>query len=109
MIKPPFHTAKFEALKSDGSLTKSDEETGEVFCKYFEKVLNNIRPIDESALEDISQREVPHDRGIIPLPMKVQNAMKRWPIAKLLVTIKSPLRPISILPTTISIILYYYC
>ena len=28
-------------LKPDGSLTKSDEETGDVFCNYFEKVFNN--------------------------------------------------------------------
>ena len=41
-------------LKSDGSLTKSDEETGEVFCKYFEKDFSNIRSIDKSVLEDIS-------------------------------------------------------
>ena len=53
------------------------QETGEVFCKYFEKVFNNIRPIDESVLEDISQRDVLHEHGSIPLPMEVKNAMTR--------------------------------
>ena len=43
----------------------------------FEKVFNNIRPIHESALEDISNHKVLHEHGIIPLPIEVQNAMKR--------------------------------
>ena len=34
-------------LKEDGTLSKSDAETGKVFCKHFEKVFNNVRPINE--------------------------------------------------------------
>ena len=57
-----------------------------------------------SVLEDISQREVLHEHDSIPLPIEVQNAMKKIQIANLPVTIKSLSRPISILLATISIL-----
>ena len=85
-------------LKSDGSLTKFDEETGKVFCNYFEKVFNNIRPIDESVLEVITQCEVVHEHGVISLPIDIKSAMKRCDN-------KKPKRPSNILLVTIWILL----
>ena len=64
-------------LKEDDTLSKSDAETGEIFCKHLKKVFNNIRPIDESVLEDISQRETMEELGVAPHPLDVRNAMKK--------------------------------
>ena len=58
-------------------MSKSDAETGEIFCKHFEKVFNNIRPIDDSVLEGISQRETMEELGGAPHPLEVKNAMKK--------------------------------
>jgi len=91
-------------LKEDGMLSKSDAETGEMFCKHFEKVFNNVRPIDESALEDVTQRETMEEHGVTPHPMEVKNAMKQLPIGKQQVNIRSPWRHISIFPIVILII-----
>ena len=44
-------------LKDDGTTTTSDFETSKVFCNYFTKVFNNIRPTDDSILDSITQHE----------------------------------------------------
>ena len=61
-------------LKDDGTTTASDLETGKVF---FTKVFNNIRPIDDSILDSIAQRETLKNLGVAPTIMEVRNSMKK--------------------------------
>jgi len=64
-------------MKGDGTFTKSDAEAGEIFCKHFEKVFNNVRPIDESVLDGVEQREMLNELGVTPHPIEVREAMKK--------------------------------
>jgi len=68
-------------MKGDGAFAKSDTGAGEIFCKHFQKVYNNVRPIDKSVLDGVEQRETMDELGVAPHPIEVREAMKR--IAKL--------------------------
>ncbi len=61
-------------LKDDGTTTISDLETGKVFCDYFTKVFNNIRPTDDSILDSIPQRETLENLGVTPTIAEVRKA-----------------------------------
>ena len=61
------------------------------FSVVFEKFFNNVRPIDESALEDITQCKVLHEHGIITLLIEVNNTMKKMANCKAAVDKKIPL------------------
>ena len=58
LLWPLFKPGQSRLLKDDGTTTISDLETGKVFCDYFTKVFNNIRPTDDSILDSIPQRTI---------------------------------------------------
>ena len=57
----------FLTYTRDDTTIISDLETGEVFCDYFTQVFDNIRPIDDSILDRIPQRETLENLRVTPL------------------------------------------
>ena len=85
-------------MKGDGTFTKSDAEAGEIFCKHFEKVFNNVWPIDESVLDGIEQREMLNELGVTPHPIEVREPMKKMANRKAAGENRIPLEAYKYLP-----------
>ena len=76
LLWPLFKPRQSELLKDDGTTTISVLETGKVFCDYFTKACNNIRPTGNSILNNIAQRETLENLGVTPTITEVRNATK---------------------------------